>query len=585
MIPSVHLHPQLVAISLAQPSQSPHLIIQSHLPVSTLHSYTLRIAVGTCLAVCSLLTHGGSQTLQCIELCLHCTVCFPLADTSDNSTTSGIPPNHDPVGPPSYVLPAAISVVAVLLVVVLIAIFAVVICIIACRHNTRKSFEMHRLSIHYRSIQRRKSSDVTFKDSHLFVVGQSAELSIHAASGTADEKNNGSDIRDTPRNYAAVGPSESNNNVVQGAVEETVAEGDISRPASQASIHSNEVSSKLTHGKVTWVHPCTLDHPYNSCNKEIAMAAISGGGHYETPPHWQLAEETYDLPPDCRAVGKHSIGEVGKFPLVSGETVVGGVLGLLQECQDELSGWHQIGDLPGDNTYDLPPNCKLPNKGDTTDGRHKVLKAAKATTNSQNDKAHQLPPQASSSTLPTVDNTYEDTIAEVPKKRREPDRSSPTYANVDPPSSSPMLTAVQPPKRISPCKPSDSAQSVSIPQEDHIYSEVDKSRKKPASSAKSPPVGLTHSMDATHMYSEVDKSRKMSASSSRFPQTGLTHSTDATHMCSEIDGSRKVDMKSIEMDDLDDDFCGIPRQEVAMGTVYAEVDYSKKKKSKKDKRK
>ena len=525
--------------------------------------------------------------MQCIELCLHCTVCFPLADTSDNSNTSGIPLNHDPVspsvvpvGPPSYVLPAATSVVAVLLlVVVLIAIFAVVICIITRRHNTRKSFQMQHLSILYRSTQRRKSSDVTFKDDHLFAVSQSAELSIHAASGTADEKNNDSDIRDAPRNYAALGPSESNNNVVQGAVEEPVAEGNVSRPASQASIRSNEVPSKLTHGKVTWVHPSMLDHPYDSCNKEIAMAAIGGGGHYETPPHWQPAEETYDLPPDCRAVGKHSTGEVGKFPLVSGETVMGGVLGLLQECQDELGGWHQIGDLPGDNTYDLPPDCKLPNKGATTDGRHKVLKDAKATTNSQIDKAHRLPPQASSSTLPTVDNTYEDRIAKVPKMRREPDPSSPTYANVDPPSSSPMLTAVQPPKRISPCKPSDSAQSVSIPQEDHIYSEVDKSHKKPASSARSPPVGLTHSMDATHV-------------------------------CSEIDGSRKVDRKSTEMHALDGDFWGgsentegdamaqpqsitssttakgaVPTQEVAMGDVYAQVDYSKKKKSKKGKKK
>ena len=71
------------------------------------------IAVNTFLAICSLQTHGGSQILQCIELCLHCTVCFPLADTSDNSTTSGprlassqspsTPPSGGPVSPTTSV--------------------------------------------------------------------------------------------------------------------------------------------------------------------------------------------------------------------------------------------------------------------------------------------------------------------------------------------------------------------------------------------------------------------------------------------------------------------------------------------------
>ena len=39
------------------------------------------------------------------------------------------------------------------------------------------------------------------------------------------------------------------------------------------------------------------------------------------------------------------------------------------------------------------------------------------------------------------------------------------------------------------------------------------------------------------------------------------------------------------MDDLDDDFCSIPTQEVAMGSVYIEVDYSKKNNLKKGKKK
>ena len=113
MIPSAHLHPQLVTTLLTQPPQSAHLIIQSHLPVSTQYSCTFSIAVCNGLTICSLLTHGGSQTLQCIELCLHCTVCFPLTDTSDNSTTSGprlassqspsTPPSGGPVSPTTSV--------------------------------------------------------------------------------------------------------------------------------------------------------------------------------------------------------------------------------------------------------------------------------------------------------------------------------------------------------------------------------------------------------------------------------------------------------------------------------------------------
>ena len=77
---------------------------------------------------------------------------------------------------------------------------------------------------------------------------------------------------------------------------------------------------------------------------------------------------------------------------------------------------------------------------------------------------------------------------------------------MDHPSSSPMLAAAGLSKHSSPCKPSCSAQSVGIPQEDHIYSEVDKSRKKPAfSSSRSPQTGLTHSTYATHESSKVDE--------------------------------------------------------------------------------
>ena len=86
--------------------------------------------------------------------------------------------------------------------------------------------------------------------------------------------NYNNEIRDGPHNYTALGPSESNDNIVQGAAEEPVAEGAISRPKSQASMHSNEVSSKPTHGMLTRVHPSILDHSYDSCYWETSQQGL-----------------------------------------------------------------------------------------------------------------------------------------------------------------------------------------------------------------------------------------------------------------------------------------------------------------------
>ena len=393
-----------------------------------------------------------------------CFVALPTlsAGTSSNSTTSGptstpspSPPGGVPVAPDSYVLPAAISTAAVLLVVVLTAIFVVVICIITHRHKTRKSLDMQRLSsVVYRSTQ----SDVTFKDNQ-FHTGKNGEVTIHA---NVDNQN--SDIRDAPRNYAALGPSESNDSVLQGAAaEEPVAEGAISRPTSQASIHSNEVSSNPTLKMVARAHPSMLDHPYDSCNWEHTTVGCDGGGHNETSLKYQHAEGLYDLPPDY----------------------------------------------------------KLPDQEATADNSHKVLQNDKGTTTSQIGTTHQPPPQVPPSVLPTAESAYAHTTAEAPEKRREPSPCSPTYDSVDPPPSTAMPAAAQPSKQHSGHpKPSPSAKSLCVPQEDHIYSEVDKSRKKSASSASSPLAHLTHITSSTtakgavptqdQVYAAVDYSKKKS---------------------------------------------------------------------------
>ena len=318
---------------------------------------------------------------------------------------------------------------------------------------------MQRLSsIIFRSTQ----SDVTFKDNK-FHTGKNGEVSIHSANGAVDKKHN-IEIRDAPCNYAAPGPSESNDSVFQGAAEEPVAEGAISRPTSQASIRSNEVSSKLTLGMVSRVHPSMLDHPYDSCNWENTMVGCDGGGHNETSLNYQHAEGLYDLPPDY----------------------------------------------------------KLPDQEATVDDSHKVLQNDKGTTSSQVGTTHQPPPQSPPSVLPTGESAYADTIAE--EKRSKPSPCSPTYDSMDPTSSAAMPAAAQPSKQHNGhSKPSPSAKSPHVPRGDHIYSEVDKSRKKSASSTSSPPAHLTHMSSTTakgavptqevtmdHVYAAVDYSKKKS---------------------------------------------------------------------------
>ena len=315
-----------------------------------------------------------------------------------------------------------------ILVVVLTAIFVVVICIITRRRKTRKSLDMQRLSsVIYQSTQ----SDATFKDNK-FHTGKNGEVPILDANGAVDKDHSG-EIRETPFNYADLDPSESNDSVFQGAAEEPVAEGAISRPTSQASLRSNEVSSKPAHGMVTWVHPSMLD--FQNCN---CTAVIEESGHYETSPHW----------------------------------------------------WHAGGPF-----YNLS-GCQLSGEGAARDDRHRVLKDAKA----QVGTTHQPPPQTPPSGSSIVESVYADALAEAPDKKREPSPISPTYASVDPPSSFAVPAATHQSKHGSCPKPSPSAKSTCVPHEDHIYSEVDKSHKKSASSTSSLPPSLTHRADGTHNY-------------------------------------------------------------------------------------
>ena len=179
--------------------------------------------------------------------------------------------------------------------------------------------------------------------------------------------------------------------------------------------------------------------------------------------------------------------------LVSSTTTAMSLQHHLQKYQETSLNYQHAEGL-----YDLPPDYKLPDQEATADDSHKVLQNDKGTTPSQGGTTHHPPPQAPPSVLPTVESAYANTTAEAPEKRREPTPCSPTYDSVHLPSSTAMPAAAQPSKQHSGhSKPSHSAKSPCVPQEDHIYSEVDKSHKKSASSTSSPTAHITHITSST----------------------------------------------------------------------------------------
>ena len=249
--------------------------------------------------------------------------------------------------------------------------------------------------------------------------------------------------------------------------------------------------------EVTWMHPSTIHHRYDSCNEGNGTSASGEGDHHEAVDHWQQDKEPYSLPPDGVSKGKHPAGKGGTSPPISSDTAGSGILG--QETDA----------LPWDDAYALPPDCKLSEEASAMDRRHRVLKDA-----SQGNATHKQTPQGSSSTLPIVDHTYAflaaiNATGQKKVKWREPGLGDFTYETVDHPSSLPALAiAAQPPKHNSPCKPSPPPPRVSTPNKDHIYSAVDKTHKLSASTRMPPPSTLTHRIDVTGAFSEVDMLEK-----------------------------------------------------------------------------
>ena len=152
---------------------------------------------------------------------------------------------------------------------------------------------------------------------------------------------------------------------------------------------------------------------------------------------------------------------------------------------------HFIGSVQGNRTI----ICQLPSEGAARDDKHRVLKDAKA----QVSTTHQPPPQAPSTALPiAADSAYANTTS-ASEKRREPNTSSPTYANIDPPSSSSTLAAARPSKHRS--HPIPFPESPRVSQEDHIDC---LGGEATASSTSFPLPHLTHRSDSTRDYAKVD---------------------------------------------------------------------------------
>ena len=172
-----------------------------------------------------------------------------------------------------------------------------------------------------------------------------------------------------------------------------------------------------------------------------------------------------------------------------------------------------------------------------------MLKDAKA----QVSTTHQPPPQAPPTALPiAADSAYANSTT-VSEKRREPNTSGPTYANIDPPSSFSTLAAAQPSKHGSRPKPFPSTESPRVSQEDHIDC---LGGEATASSTSSPLPRLTHRFDSTRDYAKVDDdlwsgSGNVDGDTVAQPQT-ITSSTTAKG--------------------------AVPTQGVTIGHIYAAVD-------------
>ena len=142
--------------------------------------------------------------------------------------------------------------------------------IVCCLTRQKKGRSLNQFSVQYSS--RRKSSE--FKDDKDYVLSNRScspvifNCNNRIASGPYD-KNDA-----TRNNYAAFGPSESIPQDVNAIVlndnknDVPPVEAVGGRSPSQNSISSATLDNKMQYGTVTWVHPGTPDHPYDSCTNQ-----------------------------------------------------------------------------------------------------------------------------------------------------------------------------------------------------------------------------------------------------------------------------------------------------------------------------
>ena len=220
----------------------------------------------------------------------------------------------------------------------------------------------------HRHSKERKSIN-TFKDDHHFAAGQQeqAEFAIRDTNHAAGEESNDVEIRDIPASHAVVGLAESKDKIVRDVSGET-AESDVF--GQQTSTLSYDATYDLPPDCKLLEEQPTMDSRHRALMDAKATTRSQADTTHELVPHEDHIYTAVDK--------SHKISSSTGVP----PSAQGGVIGqqtstLYMSCDD---------------TYDLPPDCKLSEEEPMMDSRHRALKAAKATARSQTDTTHKLVP-------------------------------------------------------------------------------------------------------------------------------------------------------------------------------------------------
>jgi hypothetical protein len=226
------------------------------------------------------------------------------ANPAPGPTSTASPPPTPPAPPPqsgdkpNITVPVVAAVIVVLLVLVLAALVVVFVCVLLHKKTRWKPAALYTSSVRFRNSFRRKSA---FNDDPEFVINKESprpEIIVIRNCKDNDDDSIKSGSKNYGQNYAALGPSESIHHDVGAGLDHNQQQqqeqgGNLNRAASQESIHSRDVPAKMMYGKVSWVHPHTLDHPYENCG-ENSPSQNEQHVYYEEPDKAHGVDKEYN---------------------------------------------------------------------------------------------------------------------------------------------------------------------------------------------------------------------------------------------------------------------------------------------------